>query len=68
MSDSVYKTVDIVGSSSKSIEDAVGGAVAKAAKTVKNLSWFEVGEIRGHIENDKVAHYQVAMKLGFRLD
>ena len=68
MSDSVYKTVDIVGSSSKGIEDAVDGAVARAAKTVKNISWFEVGEIRGHIENDKVAHYQVAMKLGFRLD
>ncbi len=68
MSDSIYKTVDIVGSSSKSIEDAIEGAVAKASQTVKNLNWFEVGEIRGHIENDKVAHYQVAMKLGFRLD
>lgn len=68
MSDSIYKTVDIVGSSSKSIEDAIEGAVAKASKTVKNLNWFEIGEIRGHIEDDKVAHYQVAMKLGFRLD
>ena len=68
MSDSIYKTVDIVGSSAKSIEDAIEGAVAKASKTVKNLNWFEVGEIRGHIEDDKVAHYQVAMKLGFRLD
>ena len=68
MSDSIYKTVDIVGSSSKGIEDAIEKAVERASKTVKNLNWFEVGEIRGHIEDDKVAHYQVAMKLGFRLD
>lgn len=68
MSDSVYKTVDIVGSSAKSIEDAIEGAIAKAAKTVKHMNWFEVGEIRGHIEDNKVAHYQVAVKLGFRLD
>ena len=68
MSDSVYKTVDIVGSSSKGIEDAIDGAVKKAAKTVNHLNWFEVTEIRGHIEDDKVAHYQVVMKLGFRLD
>ena len=68
MSDSVYKTVDIVGSSAKGIEDAIDGAVKKAAKTVNHLNWFEVTEIRGHIEDDKVAHYQVVMKLGFRLD
>ena len=68
MSDSIYKTVDIIGSSSNSVEDAIEGAVAKAARTVKHLNWFEVSEIRGHIENDKVAHYQVALKLGFRLD
>ena len=68
MSDSIYKTVDIVGSSSKSIEDAIEGAVTRASQTIKHLNWFEVDEIRGHIENDKVAHYQVALKLGFRLD
>ncbi len=68
MSDSVYKTVDIFGSSSKSIEDAIEGAIAKAAKTVKHMNWFEVDEIRGHIEDNKVAHYQVGIKLGFRLD
>lgn len=68
MSDAVYKTVDIVGSSAKSIDDAIEGAITKAAKTVKHISWFEVGEIRGHIEDNKVAHYQVAVKLGFRLD
>ena len=68
MSDAVYKTVDIVGSSSKSIEDAIEGAIAKASETIHNLNWLEVGEIRGHIENGKVAHYQVGMKVGFRLD
>ena len=68
MSDSIYKTVDIVGSSTKSIEEAIEGAVAKASRTINHLNWFEVGEIRGHIENDKVAHYQVALKLGFRLE
>lgn len=68
MSDSVYKTVDIVGSSTISVEDAIERAVAKASATVNNLNWFEVGEVRGHIEDGKVAHYQVAMKLGFRLD
>ena len=64
----VYKKVELVGSSKKSIEDAIEGAVARASQTIKHLNWFEVGEIRGHIENDKVAHYQVALKLGFRLD
>lgn len=68
MSDAVYKTVDIVGSSATSIEDAIEGAIAKASETIHHLNWFEVGEIRGHIENGKVAHYQVGMKVGFRLD
>ena len=68
MSDAIYKTVDIVGSSSKSIEDAIEGAVSKASGTINNINWFEVSEIRGHIDNNKVAHYQVAMKLGFRLE
>lgn len=68
MSDSIYKTVDVVGSSASSIEDAVSGAIAKAAQTIDHIGWFEVGEIRGHVENGKVAHYQVALKIGFRLD
>ncbi|MEM6463114.1 MAG: dodecin [Pseudomonadota bacterium] len=68
MSKSVYKTIDIIGSSPNSIDEAIEGAVAKAAKTVKHLNWFEVSEIRGHIEDNKIAHYQVAMKLGFRLE
>ncbi len=67
MSDAVYKTVDIVGTSSSSIEDAINGAVSKASQTLTHLDWFEVGEIRGHIVDGKVAHFQVAMKIGFRL-
>ncbi|KIC09223.1 dodecin flavoprotein [Leisingera sp. ANG-M1] len=68
MSDAIYKTVDVVGSSTESIEDAVSGAIAKASKTIDHIGWFEVGEIRGHVTDGKVAHYQVGMKIGFRLD
>lgn len=68
MSDSVYKTVDIVGSSAIGVEDAIQGAIGKASKTIHHLSWFEVGEIRGHIVDGKIAHYQVGLKVGFRLD
>ncbi|NSY40738.1 dodecin [Leisingera sp. ANG59] len=68
MSDSVYKTVDVVGSSQSSIEDAIRGAIARASKTIDHIGWFEVGEIRGHVEDGKVAHYQVGLKIGFRLD
>lgn len=68
MNDHVYKVMDLVGSSEKSIEDAVQTAVTRASKTVRNLRWLEVGQIRGHIENGKVHHYQVAMKVGFTLD
>jgi flavin-binding protein dodecin len=68
MSDNVYKKTEIVGSSKTSIEDAIEGAIARASKTLKNLDWFEVTETRGHIEGGKVAHYQVTLKVGFRLD
>ncbi|EDZ44967.1 dodecin [Leisingera daeponensis] len=68
MSDAIYKTVDVVGSSASSIEDAVSGAIARAAKTIDHINWFEVGEIRGHVEDGKIAHYQVGLKIGFRLD
>ncbi|KIC31313.1 dodecin [Leisingera sp. ANG-S5] len=68
MSDAVYKTVDVVGSSQSSIEDAISGAIARASKTIDHINWFEVGEIRGHVEDGKVAHYQVGLKIGFRLD
>jgi flavin-binding protein dodecin len=66
--DHVYKTIEITGSSTASVEDAVTGAIAKASETVRNLDWFEVTEIRGHIEDGSVAHYQVGLKIGFRLD
>ena len=68
MSNHVYKQVEITGSSPKSIEDAIETAVNKTAKTVHNLRWFEVSRISGHIENQKVAHWQVTMKIGFTLD
>jgi len=63
----VYKVVEIVGSSGDSIEDAVRSGVARAAQTLDNLDWFEVVETRGHIENGKLGHFQVVMKLGFQL-
>ncbi len=68
MTDHVYKVVEIVGSSAKSIEDAIQTAVSRASQTLKNLGWFEVIQTRGHIENGKVAHYQVVLKVGFTLE
>ena len=68
MSDHVYKKTEIVGSSKTSIEDAIEGAIARASKTLKHLDWFEVVETRGHIEDGKIGHYQVTLKVGFRLD
>ena len=62
-----YKKIEIVGSSRTSVDDAIQNAVAEASKTLENVEWFEVGEIRGHVENGKVAHFQVIMKVGFRL-
>ncbi len=66
--DHVYKKVDIVGSSTKSVSDAIDTAIERAAKTLDNLDWFEVDDIRGHIADGKVAHYQVSLKVGFRLN
>jgi flavin-binding protein dodecin len=68
MTGHVYKSLELTGSSPKGIEDAVSGAIAKAAGSVRGMKWFEVTDIRGHIENDKVAHWQVTMKLGFTLE
>jgi flavin-binding protein dodecin len=64
----VYKTIELTGSSSQSLEQAVTNAVAKASKTVHNLRWFQVTDTRGEIEGGKVAHWQVTMKVGFTLD
>ena len=68
MGDHVYKTTELVGSSAVSIEDAVNQAVERAAKTLRHMGWFEVVETRGHIESGKIAHWQVTVKIGFRLD
>jgi flavin-binding protein dodecin len=68
MSNHVYKTIELVGSSTAGIEDAVGTAIAKASETVRNLRWFEVTETRGHIEGGRVAHWQVTLKVGFTLE
>ncbi|MDH4133334.1 MAG: dodecin family protein [Gammaproteobacteria bacterium] len=67
MSDHVYKVVEIVGSSKKGSDEAIRNAIARAAKTLKNLDWFEVVESRGHLSKGKVAHWQVTLKIGFRL-
>jgi dodecin len=68
MPDHVYKTIELVGSSTRGMEDAVQKAIAKAAETVRNLRWFQVLDTRGHIEAGKVAHWQVTLKLGFTLE
>ncbi|MBW8727660.1 MAG: dodecin domain-containing protein [Inquilinus limosus] len=63
-----YAITELAGSSEKSLEDAIQGAVATASKTLRNLEWFEVKQIRGHLKDGKVAHYQVVLSLGFRYD
>lgn len=68
MSEHVYRIIEVVGSSPESIEGAINSAVEKASKTLRELRWFEVLETRGHIENGKVAHYQVKLKLAFTLE
>ena len=68
MSDHVYKSIELTGSSKTSIEDAVTQAVAKASKTVRNMHWFEVTETRGHIVDGKIAHWQVSLRVGFTLE
>jgi flavin-binding protein dodecin len=68
MSDHVYKVVELVGSSEESVSKAIDRAIAKAALSLRNLGWFEVEQVRGHIENGKVAHYQVTVKVGFTVD
>jgi flavin-binding protein dodecin len=62
-----YKKIEVVGSSKNSIDEAINNALQECAKSIRNLDWFEVVETRGHIENGKVGHYQVTLKVGFRL-
>jgi flavin-binding protein dodecin len=66
--DHVYKILELVGSSEASIEDAIKNAISRAAKTVREMKWFEVVQTRGHIENGAVRHYQVTLRVGFTLD
>jgi hypothetical protein len=68
MSDHVYKTIELTGSSSKGIEDAIKTALAKASETVRNMRWVQVTDTRGHIDNGKIAHWQVTIKVGFTLE
>ena len=64
----VYKVIELVGTSAKSADDAIQTAITRASKTLKNLRWFEVVQTRGHVENGKIGHYQVTVKVGFTLD
>jgi dodecin len=68
MSDNVYSVSELVGSSTESIDDAIKGAIGRAGKTLHNLDWFEVSGIRGRIDDDARCHFQVTLKVGFRLD
>jgi len=68
VTDHVYKTIEITGSSTEGVTQAIDRAVGKASETVRGIDWFEVTEIRGHVEGGAVEHYQVTLKLGFRLE
>ena len=67
MEDHIYRVIQIVGSSDKSVDDAIQRAVSRASQTLRNLRWFEVVETRGHIDEGKVQHYQVTLKIGFTI-
>ena len=66
--DHVYKILDLVGSSEKSIEDAIQNAISRASKTIREMKWFEVKQIRGHLQDGAVRHYQVELRVGFTLE
>ncbi len=68
MANHVYKLLELTGSSSVSIEEAVSNAIAKAHETVRNIQWFSITETRGHVVEGKVAHWQVSLKIGFTLE
>lgn len=68
MADKNYRVTEIVGTSETGVDDAIKGAVGRASRTLRGLDWFEVTEIRGHIENGQVAHVQVGLKVGFELE
>jgi dodecin len=68
MSDHTYRVTEIVGTSPDGVDAAIKSGIKRASETLRGLDWFEVGEIRGHLENGEIAHFQVAMKVGFRLE
>jgi len=63
-----YRVTEVVGTSTEGVDDAIKGAIGRASRTLRGLDWFEVTEIRGHIENGQLGHVQVGLKVGFRLD
>jgi len=68
MSDPVYKSIEITGTSTTTIEDAVQNALTRAAKTVRNMRWFQITETRGQVTDNQVSQWQVTLKIGFRLE
>ncbi|WP_431952545.1 dodecin [Actinacidiphila sp. bgisy167] len=68
MSDHTYRVTEIVGSSSEGLDAAIRNGLSRASETLRNLDWFEVTQIRGHFEDGRVGHYQVGLKVGFRLE
>lgn len=68
MSEHVYKIIELVGSSTEGSDDAIRNAIATASQTLRHVEWFQVVETRGHVEDGEVAHFQVTLKIGFRLD
>lgn len=68
MSEHTYGVTEIVGTSPESISQAIRNGIGRASRTVRNLDWFEVGQVRGYIANGEVAHFQVQMKVGFRIE
>lgn len=68
MSDHTYRVTELVGTSKESIEDAIRGGISRARQTLRGIDWFEVTEIRGYVKDGELDHYQVGLKLGFRLD
>ncbi len=68
MDNHIYRVIEIVGTSPKSIEDAINAGIARASKTIRNLRWFEVMQTRGHLEQGKVHHFQVTLRVGFTME
>lgn len=68
MSEHTYRLTEVVGSSTKSSDEAIANAIADAAKTLRHIGWFQVVETRGHVENGRIAHFQVTLKIGFTLE